>query len=404
MALKRGHSNVGVQRSIVNGSWLPLAVLVFFCVILPFLFFFGPGILLGANGNSDGLGKENIDWRERMAAQHLKSLISKEVIDVIAAATDDSNPFNIDTFRKSNLSASWRIVGPDSLTENNSILDTSQSHGDNKQELPRSRSTVSSDDHSNFVDNPAKLIRRQLREKRREKRVADLVRHDDEATIKLENAAIERSKSVDSAVLGKYSIWRRDIENENADTTVRFMRDQMIMARVYLTLARMKSKLNLFQELQTRLKESQRALGEATADTDLPHSAQEKMKDMGQALSKARDELYDCKLVTGKLRAMLQTADEQVRSLKRQSTFLSQLAAKTIPNGIHCMSMHLTIDYYLLPPEKRKFPKSENLENRDLYHYALFSDNVLAASVVVNSTIMNAKVIMHHLSSLQTYY
>jgi hypothetical protein len=59
--------------------------------------------------------------------------------------------------------------------------------------------------------------------------------------------------------------------------------------------------------------------------------------------------------------------------------------------------MRLTIDYYLLPLEKRKFPRSEDLENPNLYHYALFSDNVLAASVVVNSTIMNAKV-------LQTYY
>lgn len=121
-------------------------------------------------------------------------------------------------------------------------------------------------------------------------------------------------------------------------------------------------------------------------------SAPEKIKALGQLLSKAREQLFDCKLVTGKLRAMLQTADEQVRSLKKQSTFLSQLAAKTIPNGIHCLSMRLTIDYYLLPLEKRKFPKSENLENPELYHYALFSDNVLAASVVVNSTIRNAKV------------
>lgn len=113
---------------------------------------------------------------------------------------------------------------------------------------------------------------------------------------------------------------------------------------------------------------------------------------MGQVLTKARDLLYDCKAITQRLRAMLVSADEQVRSLKKQSTFLSQLAAKTIPNGIHCLSMRLTIDYYLLSPEKRKFPNSENLENPDLYHYALFSDNVLAASVVVNSTIMNAKV------------
>lgn len=121
-------------------------------------------------------------------------------------------------------------------------------------------------------------------------------------------------------------------------------------------------------------------------------SAQEKVKAMGQVLSKSKGKFYDCKLITGKLRAMLQTADEKVRGLKKQSTFLSQTAAKTIPNAIHCLSMRLTIDYYLLPPEKRKFPKSENLENPNLYHYALFSDNVLAASVVVNSTIMNAKV------------
>ena len=122
-------------------------------------------------------------------------------------------------------------------------------------------------------------------------------------------------------------------------------------------------------------------------------SASEKIKAMGKVLSKSREQLYDCKLVTGKLRAMLQTSEEQVRSLKKQSTFLSQLAAKTIPNAIHCLSMRLTKEYYLLPLEKRKFPRSENLENPNLYHYALFSDNVLAASVVVNSAIMNAKVI-----------
>ena len=125
----------------------------------------------------------------------------------------------------------------------------------------------------------------------------------------------------------------------------------------------------------------------------LLYSAPEKIRAMGQVLSKAREEVYDCRAITQRLRAMLQSADEQVRSLKKQSTFLSQLAAKTIPNSIHCLSMRLTIDYYLLPLEKRKFPRSENLENPSLYHYALFSDNVLAASVVVNSTIMNAKVI-----------
>lgn len=110
-----------------------------------------------------------------------------------------------------------------------------------------------------------------MREKRREKRAADLVKQDDEVTVKLENAAIERSKSVDSAVLGKYSIWRKETENENTDSTVRLIRDQMIMARVYVSIARMKNKLDLANELQNRLKESQRSIGEATADSDLHH-------------------------------------------------------------------------------------------------------------------------------------
>jgi alpha-1,4-galacturonosyltransferase len=231
-----------------------------------------------------------------------------------------------------------------------------------------------------------------LRERTRIKKKIEPVQQDDEALVKLENAGIERSKAVDSAVLGKYSIWRRENENEKADSKVRLMRDQMIMARIYSVLAKSRDKLDLHQDLLSRLKESQRSLGEATADAELPKSASERVKVMGQLLAKARDQLYDCKAITQRLRAMLQSADEQVRSLKKQSTFLSQLAAKTIPNGIHCLSMRLTIDYYLLSPEKRKFPKSENLENPDLYHYALFSDNVLAASVVVNSTIMNAKV------------
>lgn len=108
-----------------------------------------------------------------------------------------------------------------------------------------------------------------MREKRREKRASELVQKDDETTVKLENAAIERSKSVDSAVLGKYSLWRKENENENSDSTVRLMRDQLIMARVYLSIAKMKNKVDLYQQLQTRLKESQRALGDATTDSDL---------------------------------------------------------------------------------------------------------------------------------------
>jgi len=108
-----------------------------------------------------------------------------------------------------------------------------------------------------------------LIEKRREKRAAELVKKDNEVIVKLENTAIERSKSVESAILGKYNIWRKEIENENVDSTVRLMRDQIIMARVYLSIAKMKNKVELYEELIYRLKESQHALGDAVSDADL---------------------------------------------------------------------------------------------------------------------------------------
>ncbi|KAI3829208.1 hypothetical protein L1987_03325 [Smallanthus sonchifolius] len=339
------------------------------------------------NEFSSSISKQDVDWRAKLALQHIGSLFSKRVIDVIKANTDDLGPLSLDSFRKNNLSASWKFSGQEDVINNNS----SPAEESTRKWTKTGKEEKILDGHPESADTPAKLVRRQLRDKRRETRAADLVKKDDDVIIKLENAAIERSKSVDSAVLGKYSIWRKENDNENIDTTIRLVRDQMIMARVYMSIATMKNKTQLARELQSQLKESQRALGDATADADLNRSVGEKVKAMGQLLSKAKNQLYDCKLVTGKLRAMLQSADEQVRSLKKQSMFLSQLAAKTIPNGIHCLSMRLTIDYYLLPLEKRIFPRRENLENPDLYHYALFSDNVLAASVVVNSTIKNAK-------------
>ncbi|KAD6453198.1 hypothetical protein E3N88_07903 [Mikania micrantha] len=374
------------------GSWMPIVSFVLFLLLAPVWFFFGSGLYSftssGDNDFSTSINKQDVDWRVKLALHHIRSLFSKKVIDIIKANTDDLGPLSLDSFRK-NLSASWKFTEQENLVNNSSSPDEIKES--TRKWTPTDKEEKTSVGHSQSVDTPEKVARRQMREKRRETRAADLVKKDDDVIIKLENAAIERSKSVDSAVFGKYSIWRKESDNENLDTTIRLIRDQMIMARVYVSIATMKNKTQLARELQSQLKESQRALGDSIADADLNRSVGEKVKAMGQLLSKAKDQLYDCKLVTGKLRAMLQSADEQVRSVKKQSMFLSQLAAKTIPNGIHCLSMRLTIDYYLLPLEKRIFPRSENLENPDLFHYALFSDNVLAASVVVNSTIKNAK-------------
>ncbi|XP_010918998.1 polygalacturonate 4-alpha-galacturonosyltransferase isoform X1 [Elaeis guineensis] len=409
----------GIQRSR-GAAVVKLAALLLLSVLSPLLFLAARGIRTSVLADWEGIrhisSKPIVDWREQLAMQHMKSIFTEEVIDIISATRHDLGPWSLDSARKNHISSSWKVGGQDEASQNLTISDPIQAASDVAQKASHSKleiatavgdllaidKAIKNDSDGHLLDNPVILTRRRLREKRRERRAVELVQQNDEALVKLENAAIQRSKGVNSAVLGKYSIWRKDNENENSDSTVRLMRDQMIMARVYLVIAKSKDKTDLYQELQNRLKESQSALGEANADSELHQSAPKRIKEMGQVLSKAREQLYDCKAVTQKLRAMLQSADTQVRSLKKQSTFLSQLAAKTIPNGIHCLSMRLSIAYYLLPPEKRKFPRSENLEDPNLYHYALFSDNVLAASVVVNSTITNAKEPEKHVFHLVT--
>lgn len=111
---------------------------------------------------------------------------------------------------------------------------------------------------------------------------------------------------------------------------------------------------------------------------------------MGHTLSSAKVQLYDCLTIARKLRAMLQSTEDSVNVLKKKSAFLIQLAAKTLPKPLHCVPLLLSTDYFFHGYEDREFPNKEKLEDPSLYHYAIFSDNVLAASVVVNSTVLHA--------------
>lgn len=134
----------------------------------------------------------------------------------------------------------------------------------------------------------------------------------------------------------------------------------------------------------------------------LSSSALDRAKAMGHSLSIAKDQLYDCLAVVRKLRAMLQSTETNVNLLKKKSAFLIQLAAKIVPKPLHCLPLQLTTDYYLQGYQNRGFPNKDKLEDSSLFHYAIFSDNVLATSVVVNSTLVHAKEPEKHVFHLVT--
>ncbi|CAI0426554.1 unnamed protein product [Linum tenue] len=118
----------------------------------------------------------------------------------------------------------------------------------------------------------------------------------------------------------------------------------------------------------------------------------ERIKVTRQVISEAK-ESFDNQLKIQKLKDIIFSLNELLTKAKKQGAFSSLIAAKSIPKSLHCLAMRL-MEERIAHPEKysdQGKPQAPELEDPTLYHYAIFSDNVIAASVVVNSAVKNAK-------------
>lgn len=111
---------------------------------------------------------------------------------------------------------------------------------------------------------------------------------------------------------------------------------------------------------------------------------------METTITKAKSHTVDCNNVDKKLRQLVDLTEDEANFHMKQSAFLYQLAVQTTPKSLHCLSMRLTVEYFKTSPIDADV--SELLLNPELLHYVIFSNNVLASSVVINSTVMHAKV------------
>lgn len=107
-----------------------------------------------------------------------------------------------------------------------------------------------------------------MRQKRRELRTEKLIQEDKENDDKIQAIEFEQSRSLDPGVM-KYSIWRRDFESPISDSTLKLMRDQIILAKAYAQVALANNETSLYKSLMQHCSESQHAIGDATSDAEL---------------------------------------------------------------------------------------------------------------------------------------
>ncbi|PIA63352.1 hypothetical protein AQUCO_00200994v1 [Aquilegia coerulea] len=115
----------------------------------------------------------------------------------------------------------------------------------------------------------------------------------------------------------------------------------------------------------------------------------EKVKIARQLISDAK-ESFDNQIKIQKLKDTIFAVNEQLTKTKKHGAFSSLISAKSIPKSLHCLAMRLVGERIAHPEKYVDDGVKAVFENPNLYHYAIFSDNVIAASVVVNSAIKNA--------------
>ena len=92
---------------------------------------------------------------------------------------------------------------------------------------------------------------------------------DKKVELEMRNAAINSSRNFDNKVRGSYNIWRPEFRLTNTDSTLRLMKDQIIMAKLYATIALSQKESDMYALLMKCIKQSQTAIGDALIDSEL---------------------------------------------------------------------------------------------------------------------------------------
>ncbi|XP_008811042.1 hexosyltransferase GAUT11-like [Phoenix dactylifera] len=176
----------------------------------------------------------------------------------------------------------------------------------------------------------------------------------------------------------------------------RQLADQMTLAKAYVVIAKEHSDLQLAWELSSQIRNCQRLLSQA-AVRGKPITQEEAhpvVSRLAQLIYKAQDSHYDISTMIITLKNHAVALEERANAAIVQSAEFGQLAAEAMPRSLHCFNIKLTEEWFRDPALRKLADEHRNtprLVDNNLYHFCIFSDNVLSTSVVVNSTVSNAE-------------
>ncbi|XP_020268544.1 probable galacturonosyltransferase 7 isoform X2 [Asparagus officinalis] len=219
---------------------------------------------------------------------------------------------------------------------------------------------------------------------------------------------IDEAKKFCQIEFGSYCLWSIEHKEVMKDSVIKRLKDQLFVARAYYpSITKLQAQEQLSHELKQNIQEHEKMLSEAISDPDLPPLVMRKIEKMDQAIARAKSCTVDCSNIDKKLRQLLDLTEDESHFHMKQSAFLYQLGVQTIPKSIHCLSMRLTVEYFRSQSVDPDFD-GEKFHSPNFRHYVIFSRNLLASSVTINSTVMSSeeteKLVFHLLTDVENYY
>ncbi|XP_027342185.1 probable galacturonosyltransferase 15 isoform X2 [Abrus precatorius] len=118
----------------------------------------------------------------------------------------------------------------------------------------------------------------------------------------------------------------------------------------------------------------------------------------------------DLKAFALKTKAMLSKLERKVQSARQQESVYWHLASHGVPKSLHCLCLKLAEEYAVNAMARSRLPPPEfvsRLVDPTFHHLVLLTDNVLAASVVVTSTVESSinpeNLVFHIVTDKKTY-
>ncbi|CAM8973407.1 unnamed protein product [Rhodiola kirilowii] len=129
-----------------------------------------------------------------------------------------------------------------------------------------------------------------------------------------------------------------------------------------------------------------------------------------QLISDMNTYQYDARTFSFLVKGMMEKFERDIKESKFAELMNKHFAASAIPKGLHCLSLRLTDEYSSNAHARKQLPSPELLpilSNNSYHHFVLSTDNILAASVVVNSAISSSlspeNIVFHVITDKKTY-